>query len=74
MALDPVPASAGMTYPCRDDGIVEFGFGFDFQLGVKISDSCFRDTASLELDAFVKPSGKQINYEAVKAIFADDLP
>ena len=56
MALDPVPASAEMTYPCRDDEIVEFGF--DFQLGVKISDSCFRDTASLELDAFVKPSGK----------------
>nr|VFK58578.1 MAG: hypothetical protein BECKUNK1418G_GA0071005_10043 [Candidatus Kentron sp. UNK]VFK68476.1 MAG: hypothetical protein BECKUNK1418H_GA0071006_10034 [Candidatus Kentron sp. UNK] len=27
MALDPVSASAGMTYPCRDDGIVEFGFG-----------------------------------------------
>nr|VFK14123.1 MAG: hypothetical protein BECKLPF1236B_GA0070989_105712 [Candidatus Kentron sp. LPFa] len=72
MALYPIPTSAGMTYPCRDDGIVEFGF--DFQFGVKISDSCFRDTASLELDAFVKPSGKQINYEAVKAIFADDLP
>nr|VFK15976.1 MAG: hypothetical protein BECKLPF1236A_GA0070988_101373 [Candidatus Kentron sp. LPFa] len=28
MALDPVPASAGMTYPCRDDGIIEFWFGF----------------------------------------------
>nr|VFK08204.1 MAG: hypothetical protein BECKLPF1236A_GA0070988_1001415 [Candidatus Kentron sp. LPFa] len=33
MALDPVPAYAEMTYPCRDDGIVEFWF--DFQLGVK---------------------------------------
>nr|VFK20922.1 MAG: hypothetical protein BECKLPF1236A_GA0070988_102813 [Candidatus Kentron sp. LPFa]VFK34582.1 MAG: hypothetical protein BECKLPF1236C_GA0070990_102824 [Candidatus Kentron sp. LPFa] len=40
MALDPVPASAGMTYPCRDDGIVEFEF--DFQLGVKIPDSCIK--------------------------------
>nr|VFK62135.1 MAG: hypothetical protein BECKUNK1418G_GA0071005_102213 [Candidatus Kentron sp. UNK] len=38
MALDPVPGLNGMTYPCRDDGIVEFGF--DFQLGVKIPDSC----------------------------------
>nr|VFK21063.1 MAG: hypothetical protein BECKLPF1236B_GA0070989_12355 [Candidatus Kentron sp. LPFa] len=39
MALDPVPAFAGMTYPCRDDGIVEFRF--DFQFGVKMPDSCF---------------------------------
>ena len=31
MALDPVPAFAGMTYPYRDDGIVKFGF--DFQIG-----------------------------------------
>nr|VFK09914.1 MAG: hypothetical protein BECKLPF1236A_GA0070988_1002912 [Candidatus Kentron sp. LPFa]VFK26171.1 MAG: hypothetical protein BECKLPF1236C_GA0070990_1003112 [Candidatus Kentron sp. LPFa] len=31
MALDPVPAFAGMTYPYRDDGIVEFGS--DFQIG-----------------------------------------
>nr|VFK64135.1 MAG: hypothetical protein BECKUNK1418G_GA0071005_104210 [Candidatus Kentron sp. UNK]VFK69423.1 MAG: hypothetical protein BECKUNK1418H_GA0071006_101338 [Candidatus Kentron sp. UNK] len=34
MALDPVPDINGMAYPCRDGGIVEFGF--DFQLGVKI--------------------------------------
>ena len=40
MALDPVSASAGMTYPCRDDGIVEFWFGF--QIGAsKIPNSCF---------------------------------
>ena len=31
MALDPVPDINGMTYPYRDDGIVEFGF--DFQIG-----------------------------------------
>ena len=31
MALDPVSASAGMTYPCRDDGIVEFGFDFQVE-------------------------------------------
>nr|VFK65579.1 MAG: hypothetical protein BECKUNK1418G_GA0071005_106531 [Candidatus Kentron sp. UNK]VFK71537.1 MAG: hypothetical protein BECKUNK1418H_GA0071006_107031 [Candidatus Kentron sp. UNK] len=40
MALDPVPGINGMTYPCRDDGIVEFEF--DFQLGVKIPDSCIK--------------------------------
>nr|VFK07614.1 MAG: hypothetical protein BECKLPF1236A_GA0070988_100108 [Candidatus Kentron sp. LPFa] len=28
MTPDLVLASAGMTYPCRDDGIVEFGFDF----------------------------------------------
>nr|VFK70330.1 MAG: hypothetical protein BECKUNK1418H_GA0071006_10275 [Candidatus Kentron sp. UNK] len=28
MALGSVPASGGMTYPCRDDGIVELGFDF----------------------------------------------
>nr|VFK66517.1 MAG: hypothetical protein BECKUNK1418G_GA0071005_109611 [Candidatus Kentron sp. UNK]VFK71868.1 MAG: hypothetical protein BECKUNK1418H_GA0071006_108511 [Candidatus Kentron sp. UNK] len=39
MALDPVPDIDGMTYPCRDDGIVEFRF--DFQIGAKIPDSCF---------------------------------
>nr|VFK22305.1 MAG: hypothetical protein BECKLPF1236A_GA0070988_103403 [Candidatus Kentron sp. LPFa]VFK35521.1 MAG: hypothetical protein BECKLPF1236C_GA0070990_103852 [Candidatus Kentron sp. LPFa] len=39
MALDPVPDIDGMTYPCRDDGMIEFWF--DFQLGVKIPGSCF---------------------------------
>nr|VFK15680.1 MAG: hypothetical protein BECKLPF1236B_GA0070989_10828 [Candidatus Kentron sp. LPFa] len=40
MALGPVSDIDGMTYPCRDDGIVEFGF--DFQLGVKMPDSCIK--------------------------------
>nr|VFK66437.1 MAG: hypothetical protein BECKUNK1418G_GA0071005_10938 [Candidatus Kentron sp. UNK]VFK72026.1 MAG: hypothetical protein BECKUNK1418H_GA0071006_10928 [Candidatus Kentron sp. UNK] len=40
MVLDPVPGINGMTYPCRDDGIVEFGF--DFQLGVSRPDSCIK--------------------------------
>ena len=31
MALDSVPASAGMTYPCRDNGIVEFGFDLQIE-------------------------------------------
>nr|VFK32575.1 MAG: hypothetical protein BECKLPF1236C_GA0070990_101713 [Candidatus Kentron sp. LPFa] len=30
MALDPVPGINGMTYPCRDDGIAEFGYQFHF--------------------------------------------
>nr|VFK62721.1 MAG: hypothetical protein BECKUNK1418G_GA0071005_102626 [Candidatus Kentron sp. UNK]VFK70583.1 MAG: hypothetical protein BECKUNK1418H_GA0071006_103226 [Candidatus Kentron sp. UNK] len=40
MALDPVSDIDGMTYPCRDDGIVEFGFDFQVWI-VKIPDSCF---------------------------------
>nr|VFK16818.1 MAG: hypothetical protein BECKLPF1236B_GA0070989_11032 [Candidatus Kentron sp. LPFa] len=40
LAIKGTIHGAGSRLPCRDDGIVEFGF--DFQLGVKIPDSCIK--------------------------------